>query len=95
MKSIIPDNDEFCYLCKKQGLLIPGTDTHHMIFGTANRKLSEKDGLKINLCHRHHMRLHQQGEYKEELQKLAQQKWMEVYERGVDEWIKRYGKSFL
>ena len=95
MKSIIKGDDEFCFLCKRKNFLIPGTDTHHMIFGTANRKLSDKDGLTCHLCHTHHMRLHQYGEHKEELQKLAQITWMEYYEKSIDEFRERYGKNYL
>lgn len=77
------------------GLKTKGTDCHHMIYGSANRKLSEADGLKLQLCHVHHMALHLKGEHKEELQKLAQETWMEYYGKSVDDFIKRYGKSYL
>lgn len=95
MKSIIEDDNEFCLLCKQNGFLNPGTDVHHMIFGIANRKLADKDGLTCHLCHNHHMRLHQYGEHKKELQKEAQVRWMEYYEKSIDEFRKRYGKSYL
>lgn len=94
-KSIIPNNDEYCFICKQMGFLNGGSDTHHMIFGTANRKLADKDGLTVQLCHMHHMRLHQQNEHKEELQRLAQATWMEYYRKSVDDFIKRYGKNYL
>ncbi|MCI8640673.1 MAG: hypothetical protein HFJ59_02200, partial [Clostridia bacterium] len=29
-------------------------EEHHVFFGTANRKLSEKYGLKVYLCTEHH-----------------------------------------
>lgn len=49
-KSIIPDNDEYCYICKMQGIDgIKGTDKHHMVFGTSRRVLAEKDGLHCQL----------------------------------------------
>lgn len=72
-----------------------GTETHHMIFGTAKRKLADEDGLTVNLCHLHHMLLHQRGDHKEELQKLAQETWMNHYGKSVDDFITRYGKSYL
>ena len=43
MKSIIPGDTEFCFLCHKMGIFSRGTEVHHMIFGTANRKLADKD----------------------------------------------------
>ena len=50
MKKIgIVEDMEHCYVCGK-----PYPEMHHCIHGTANRKLSEKFGLKIPLCHTHH-----------------------------------------
>ncbi len=57
MKSILHNKqDGTCYLCmllhddheRKQ------TQEHHVFYGTANRKLSEKYGLKVYLCMEHH-----------------------------------------
>lgn len=48
MKSIMHDG-EACFLCGRNGYADP-LDWHH-IFGGANRKLSEKYGLKVRLCH--------------------------------------------
>lgn len=49
MKSIIQEDKE-CYFC--------GTEldlhSHHIFEGTANRKNSEKYGLKVWLCGEHH-----------------------------------------
>lgn len=56
MKSIMQQYDGTCYLCIK----LHGdygqrqTQEHHCIGGTANRKLSEKYGLKVRLCIPHH-----------------------------------------
>lgn len=57
-KSIMHSKDDgTCYLCIKlhsnyarQYFL----QEHHVAFGTANRKLSEKYGLKVYLCDAHH-----------------------------------------
>ena len=95
MRSIIPGDDELCYLCKKRGLEIRGGEVHHMIFGTAKRKLADEDGLTIHLCHLHHRMLHDGGCYKRELQELAQQTWQDHYGRTKEDFIKRYGISYL
>lgn len=58
MKSIMHDkNSGTCYLC----MLLHNDHSekrirqeHHAVFGTANRKLSEKYGLKVYLCLNHH-----------------------------------------
>lgn len=94
-KSIMQDEEE-CYICRKLGFhTYKNLEEHHFIHGFANRRLAEADGLKAYLCKYHHTALHDKGEHDKELQKEAQIRWMEYYERSIDEWIKRYGKSFL
>lgn len=48
-----------CYLCMKFNNVFEQTDSplqeHHVVFGSANRKLSEKYGLKVYLCPWHHL----------------------------------------
>lgn len=95
MKSIIPGDNEFCYLCKKRGIENRGNEVHHMIFGTAKRKLADEDGLTVHLCSLHHRMLHDAGNYKRELQELAQETWMNHYGRTKEDFIKRYGISYL
>lgn len=95
MKSIIPGDNEYCYLCKKKGITNRGSEVHHMIFGTAKRKLADEDGLTVHLCSLHHRMLHDRGVYKRELQELAQEEWMKHYNGTVDDFIKRYGISYL
>ena len=48
MKSII-QREKQCLVCGNYQV-----EEHHCIYGTANRKLSEKYGLKVWLCNRHH-----------------------------------------
>lgn len=95
MVSIIQSNKE-CYVC--------GTTTnlhsHHIFFGTANRKLSEKYGLKVWLCKEHH-----QGRYGVhgadgheldiELKRLAELQFLEHYGKDVEEFIKIFGRNYL
>jgi len=47
MKKIMHDG-ECCYMCGRNGQMDP-LEWHH-VFGSANRKLSEKYGLKVRLC---------------------------------------------
>lgn len=93
-KSIIPGDDEYCYLCKQVHLMNRGTDVHHCLFGN-KRKLADQDGLTVHLCHDHHMRLHQQGQHKDELIRLAQITWMEHFDKTKEEFIARYGKNYI
>ena len=92
MKSVIT-NSSACYLCGK-----PGTETHHCIFGS-KRKLADKDGLTVRLCHSCHDAIHHSPkEFDQQMQralkKIAQEKWEEKY-GSREEFIKRYGKNYL
>ena len=51
-KSIIQKHKDWCFVCQipKAGII----EEHHIFFGAANRKLSEKYGLKVPLCYEHH-----------------------------------------
>lgn len=52
MKSIMQTKDGRCYLCMKlhDDYSTKPVHEHHVVFGTANRRLSEKYGLKTYLC---------------------------------------------
>lgn len=89
MESIIHSED-WCFICGGYA-----TDTHHCIHGTANRKLADQDGLTVRLCHTCHMKLHDKGSWDKDLQSYAQIKWMEHNNASVEDFIKRYGKSYL
>ena len=44
-KGIVTDYPEICFICGR-----PSEAEHHLVFGTAGRELSEKDGLKVPVC---------------------------------------------
>lgn len=48
-KGIVTEYPEICIFCGRQS-----EAEHHLIFGTAGRELSEKDGLKIPVCNNCH-----------------------------------------
>lgn len=49
MKSIVTQETSICFIC---GRVSEGE--HHLVFGTAGRELSEKDGLKCPICNNCH-----------------------------------------
>lgn len=56
-ESIMHERDGTCYLCMllhSNYAVYNYTEEHHIFFGTAKRKLSEKYGLKAYLCMAHH-----------------------------------------
>lgn len=77
MKSIIQKEKE-CYICKNTFV-----EEHHIFYGTANRKLSEKYGLKVWLCPYHHRGtvngVHFNKELDGKLRKVAEEKFVEKY----------------
>lgn len=92
-KSIIQKEKE-CYICGTNVWL----EEHH-VFGGANRKISEKYGLKIWLCHRHHNEVPDgihfdkwlRNRVKEDTQKL----FMKYYNKSEEEFRQIFGKSYL
>lgn len=49
MKSILTKYENICFFCGRTA-----EAEHHLIFGTAGRELSEKDGLKVPVCNNCH-----------------------------------------
>lgn len=97
MKSIMQNDDKVCYLCGRNGNGDP-LEEHHC-FGGANRKLSEKDGLKVYLCgsrcHRNgFMAVHQNKKTADALKKKAQAAWESRYGTR-EEFRQRYGRNYL
>lgn len=75
-----------------------GFHKHH-IFGGANRKLSEQDGLFIYLTPElHNMSnegIHFNKSFMEYAHKIGQESWMRYYHKTKEEFIERYGKNYL
>lgn len=68
---------------------------HHCLHGS-RRKLAEEDGLKVHLCPRCHMALHDTGLGDKYLEQIAEETWLETHPgTTVEDFIKRYGKSYL
>lgn len=79
----------------------PYTEEHHIFFGMANRKKSEKHGLKVKLCPAHHrgnsqgnqVAAHTNAEMADILHRAGQKKFEERHTR--EEFRKEFGKSWL
>lgn len=82
--------EDLCLICMR-----PATDTHHMIHGTANRKLADEDGLTCRLCHECHMNLHSTGVHDGELKVEAERMWLKNTGKTIEDFIKRYGRNYL
>lgn len=93
MKSIIRGNRKgVCYLC----LRMAETEEHH-IFGGPNRKLSEKYGLKVYLCHYCHRDsregVHADREKMEHLHRIGQSAFERDHTR--EEFREIFGRNYL
>ena len=85
-------SDKVCYLTGRHDNLV----RHHCLYGTHQRRKAEQDGLWVWLNAYEHRYIHDTIEGRpilHELQKEAQR----VYEREHtrEEFIKRYGKTYL
>ena len=102
-KSILDTQKGVCFMCGKYG----PTEKHHIMQGTANRKLSEQDGLWVYLCPDCHnrppngvhfnpnnmKRLHMAGQSRWEMVKIIQDGMTDEEVRTA--FMERYGKNYL
>lgn len=94
MSESIVSNEKVCFRCRTTQNLA----RHHIFFGSANRKLSEKYGCWIWLCARHHNMsdegIHFDHEYDTEIKQKCQEEWEK---RNGDRaaFIRVFGKSYL
>lgn len=101
IKSIMQDKEAGqCYLCcllHKDYSIKTVRQEHHVIGGTANRKLSEKYGLKVWLDPDHHLygqeTVHKNAEIAEMLHKKAQKTFMRSYPEL--DFCATFGKNYL
>ena len=92
MESII-QKEKQCYLCGTTYNL----HDHHIIFGTSNRKNSERFGLKVWLCQEHHTGstgVHFNRDFDLSLKETAQKRF-EAEFGDRNEFRSIFGKSYL
>lgn len=90
-KSIMQGDTDYCYICGRYG-----TEIHHVFFGTANRKLSDKYGLVVGLCYNHHRGnkgIHQNRELDLMLKRKGQERFTEVY--AESDFLAVFGRNYL
>lgn len=107
MKSVIQrKEDRQCYICKNfLGDFSEKNDLeeHHIFEGTANRRQSEKYGLKVMLCRHHHTgdingskdAVHSKGcnDYDQRLKQIAQVAFEQDHSR--EEFMRAFGRNYL
>lgn len=93
MKSIVQNLDEErCFVCGSRVNL----ELHHIMHGTANRRLSTRYGLVCWLCKFHHTGshgVHSDTPLNRQLQKDAQRAFERTHNR--QEWMEIFRKNYL
>lgn len=88
----IMQKGERCYLCGKTVTL----ERHHVFGGTANRKLSEKFGLWVWLCHECHTGTDGAQYIREKNQNLKRLGQIAFEARhSHDEWMQVFRKNYI
>lgn len=101
-KSILNTQKYICYRCGRYG----PTEKHHIMSGTANRRLAEEDGLYVYLCHTCHNEppngVHFNRNTMDWLHKVGQEAYEgKMIQEGFspsearERFMKRYGKNWL
>ena len=90
-RSILQSEKE-CWFCGAQSVL----EEHHIFAGMANRKISEKYGLKVWLCHDHHTG-DDGAQYDRELGDQLKQEAQKAFEQlhGHEMWMQLIRKNYL
>lgn len=93
MDSVLQREKE-CYACGTTYNL----HSHHVIYGTANRKKSEKYGFKVWLCAYHHNMSNEGVHFNKPFDlalKAKAQAYFEKHHGSREDFIREFGKSYL
>ena len=98
-KSILRTQKGVCYLCAKlnNDYRQQYTEEHHVLFGSGMREISEGEGLKVDLCMKHHrtgqQAVHNNREMSELLCRIAQEEYEQTH--TYEEWMGKSKKNYL
>lgn len=91
--SILQDTKQ-CYVCGNTNI-----HTHEVYYGAKNRNKSIEDGCCVYLCARHHNMSNQGVHFNKQLdlqlKQSMERKWLEVYNKTIEDFIQRYGKNYI
>lgn len=89
--SNLQDDTDYCFICGKYG-----TEIHHVFFGTADRKMSDKYGMIVGLCYNHHRGnngVHFNRKLDLKLKRYAQERFIEMYSEAT--YLAVFGRNYL
>lgn len=94
-KSIMSTEKNRCFLCGRTGQM----EKHHVFEGSGRRRLSEKYGLWVYLCHGCHNEppdgVHHNAVKDRLLKAMVQIRAMHVYQWTVDRFRELFRKSYI
>ena len=71
----------------------------HEVFFGKNRQISIKDGMCVYLCGKHHNQsnegVHFNPDLDIKLKHIAENRWLEYYNKTMDDFIKKYGRWYI
>lgn len=83
-----------CYVCGNRNINI-----HEVYFGVKNKQKSIEDGCCVYLCPRHHNMskdgVHFNKKLDLELKIKMEIRWLDYYNKTIEDFIKRYGRNYL
>lgn len=95
MSKSILSNEKECFICG----YTKDIHKHHIFYGTANRKQSEKYGCWVWLCANHHnmsdVGVHCNKAYDQKLKRICQDVLEREYKWSREKVIKTFGRSYL
>lgn len=90
-ESIVTKDSEHCFICGSSSRL----EIHHCLFGSSNRKLSDKYRLTVPLCpdcHRGPKGVHHNKQLDLYIKRIAQMEFEKHY--SYEEFMKVFGKNY-
>ena len=92
MAQSILQKSRMCFICGS----VVGVEEHHIFAGTANKKISEKYGLKVYLCREHHTGKNG-AQYNPKLNRALKRLAQIAFEgkHSREEWMAIIGENYL
>ena len=92
MESIITKELAKCYICGDKKECI-----HHVFYGTANRKISDKYGLVVPLCNKCHNMSNMSVHHNRELDLIVKKAGQRAFEKKYnhEKFMQEIGKNYL
>jgi hypothetical protein len=84
---------EVCHICH----LVTECNSHHVYFGTANRKMSERYGMKVWLCPYCHTIGKNSVHHNRDVDLKLKQEYQTLFEKthSREEFMRTFGRNYL